>query len=71
VGDLQQRLGRRIRELRAQAGYSQESFGDACGMHRNMVGAIERGEQNLTLKTMQIIARQLKTTVGKLLEGLE
>jgi len=30
-----------------KAGYTQESFGDACGVHRNLVGAIERGEQNL------------------------
>lgn len=51
-------------------GLSQESFADACGLHRNYMGTIERGEQNVTLKTLQIIARGLNTSVSKLLAGL-
>jgi transcriptional regulator with XRE-family HTH domain len=69
--DLQQELGRRIRRLRIQNGYTQESFADKCGIHRNFMGAVERGEQNLTLKTLHIIATGLGTKMAKLLSGLE
>jgi transcriptional regulator with XRE-family HTH domain len=69
--DLQQELGRRIRRLRIQNGYTQESFADKCGIHRNFMGAVERGEQNLTLKTLRIIATGLGTNMAKLLSGLE
>jgi len=71
MDDLQRRLGARIRELRTNLGYTQESFADAIGLHRNYMGAIERGEQNLTLKTMQVVAQGLNTSVSKLLEGLD
>jgi transcriptional regulator with XRE-family HTH domain len=69
--DLQQELGRRIRRLRIRKGDTQESFADKCGLHRNFMGAVERGEQNLTLKTLHIIAAGLSTTMAKLLAGLE
>jgi len=69
--DLQHRLGQRIRKIRCKLGYTQESFADACGLHRNYMGAIERGEQNITIKTLQIIARGLDTSVSKLFAGLD
>ena len=68
--DLQEELGRRIRRLRIQNHYTQESFADKCGLHRNFMGAVERGEQNLTLKTLHIIATGLGTNMAKLLSGL-
>jgi len=69
--DLQRKLGLRIRQLRTQLGYTQESFADACSLHRNYMGSIERGEQNLTLKTIETIARGLNTTVSKLFADLD
>jgi transcriptional regulator with XRE-family HTH domain len=41
-------LGVAVRDLRRFQGFSQESLGLACGVHRNYVGAIERGELNPT-----------------------
>ena len=40
-------------------GFSQESFGVHVGWHRTFVGAVERGERNLTLRTVERLARQL------------
>ena len=68
--DLQKQLGLRIRRLREKGGYTQESFADACGLHRNFMGAVERGRQNLTLKSLRLIAQSLGTTMSKLLSGL-
>jgi transcriptional regulator with XRE-family HTH domain len=69
--EMQKQLGLRIRRLRIRRGYTQESFADTCGLHRNFMGAVERGEQNLTLKTLRIIATGLGTNMAKLLSGLE
>jgi transcriptional regulator with XRE-family HTH domain len=41
-------LGRAVRELRARRYLSQEGLGFDAGVHRNRVGAVERGEANLT-----------------------
>jgi transcriptional regulator with XRE-family HTH domain len=68
--DLQKQLGLRIRRLREKRGFTQESFADACGIHRNFMGAVERGQQNLTLKSLRGIADGLGTTMSKLLSGL-
>ena len=52
-GDLQQRFGRNVRLLREQRGLSQEAFADELEVHRTFVGGVERGERNLTLRTVE------------------
>lgn len=59
-GDLQHIVGDNLRRLRRQMGYSQESFGEHVGWHRTFVGAVERGERNLTLRTVERLAQQLE-----------
>jgi transcriptional regulator with XRE-family HTH domain len=58
-GDLQHIVGANLRRLRRQMGHSQESFGEHVGWHRTFVGAVERGERNLTLRTVERLAQQL------------
>jgi transcriptional regulator with XRE-family HTH domain len=55
-GDLQRTAGRNLRAYRESKGFSQEAFADVLGFHRTYMGAIERGERNLTLKTLEGIA---------------
>ena len=55
-GDLQRTVGRNLRAYRVRHGYSQEAFADRLGVHRTYFGALERGERNLTLKTLEKIA---------------
>jgi transcriptional regulator with XRE-family HTH domain len=59
-GQLQVVVGHNLRRLRRQLGYSQESFGEHVGWHRTFVGAVERGERNLTLRTVERLAAQLE-----------
>jgi transcriptional regulator with XRE-family HTH domain len=66
----QERLGKRIRGLREKKGLSQESFADLCELNRVHMGDIERGHVNLTLATLDKIARNLKTTAAALLKGI-
>jgi transcriptional regulator with XRE-family HTH domain len=58
-GDLQRTLGRNLRRYREDRGYSQEAFADELGYHRTYMGGIERGERNLTLKSVERIAAKL------------
>jgi transcriptional regulator with XRE-family HTH domain len=55
-------FGRRVRELRLERGYSQEPFADAIGLHRTYIGAIERGEQNVSLNHIARIAKAAALT---------
>lgn len=52
-------LGRAVRELRLRRGFTQEEFGFRCGMHRNYIGAVERGEVNATFRTQLRLANGL------------
>ena len=55
-GDLQRIVGRNLRQLRQERGLSQEDFADAVGVHRTYMGGLERGERNLTLRSLERIA---------------
>jgi transcriptional regulator with XRE-family HTH domain len=64
-------LGQRIRELRTERGYSQESFADKCGVHRTFMGTVERGESNLSFQNIARVAEALGVTLSTLFLGLE
>jgi len=59
-------LGAAVRETRARRGLSQEDLGFAAGLHRNYVGAVERGEINATFKTLMRLCRGLRVPVSEL-----
>ncbi len=58
-GDLQRIVGRNLRAYRQARDMSQEAFADLVGVHRTYMGGLERGERNLTLKSVERIAEQL------------
>ena len=58
-GDLQRAVGQSLRAYREAKGLSQEAFADVLGVHRTYMGGIERGERNLTLKSLERIADKL------------
>jgi transcriptional regulator with XRE-family HTH domain len=58
-GDLQRTVGRNLRAYREARGLSQEAFADLVGVHRTYMGGLERGERNITLKSLERIAERL------------
>ena len=58
-GELQEVVGENLRRLRHMMGHSQESFAEHVGWHRTFVGSVERGERNLTLRTVERLAAQV------------
>lgn len=55
-GELQKTVGRNLRTYRQERGISQEALAEVLGVHRTYMGGIERGERNLTLKSLERIA---------------
>lgn len=68
--ELADRIGSRIRELRNEAGLSQEKLADRCGVHRTYIGAIERGEKNITAKTAEKVGSALDVSIEELFSNL-
>jgi transcriptional regulator with XRE-family HTH domain len=64
-------MGKRIRSLRMEQGFSQEAFADASQIHRSHMGEIERGEVDVTLATLIKIGYGLHMPVSSLLKGIE
>ena len=61
----------RIRALRVQQGYSQESMALMVKMDRSYYGRVERGEKNLSLLKIKQIADVLGTSPANLLNFSE
>lgn len=68
---LRKAFGGLIREHRRRAGLSQEDLGFECGLHRTYIGSIERGETNLTLENIAVLAITLRCEISDLLPSLK
>lgn len=69
ITNLNKFVGHKIRDLRKKHNLSQEDFADKCGLHRTYIGAVERGERNITLNTLEKIAITLNVLVSELVKG--
>jgi transcriptional regulator with XRE-family HTH domain len=65
--NLRQILADNVRRYRVRVGISQDNFAIECGVHRTYVGQVERCERNVTLATLELFAKAMKTDVPKLL----
>ncbi len=59
-----------LRALRKTRGMSQERLAELSDLHRTYIGAIERGERNVTLDTLEQIAHALGISCAALLTPL-
>lgn len=61
-------FGDRVRELRHAAGLSQEELAEASGLHRTYISSLERGQRNVGLDNIHVLAEALGVPASKLLE---
>ncbi len=65
--DIQNRFGRRVKELRLQKGItSQMALANKAGLDRTYIGGIERGERNVALRNIEKIAKAFSISVEEL-----
>jgi transcriptional regulator with XRE-family HTH domain len=62
------RVGRRIRQLREDKGFTQEGFAAEVNFDRSYYGCVERGEKNISLKKLAKIADTLNMPIETLFE---
>jgi methanogenic corrinoid protein MtbC1/DNA-binding XRE family transcriptional regulator len=60
-------FGRQVRELRAQAGWTQQRLAELTGLTRAYIVSVEGGKQNVSLDVVVRIANALGTTPERLL----
>jgi transcriptional regulator with XRE-family HTH domain len=60
-------LAESVRSYRNGKGLSQEKLAEKCGLHRTYIGSVERGERNVTLSTLEVLASTLGVSVPELL----
>lgn len=61
------RLGKAIRNRRENLALSQEKLAELVDVHRNYIGLVERGEQNISIDRLVRIAKGLKSSLAQLM----
>lgn len=65
---LQKRIGKSVRAHREALDISQEAFADKIKMHRAYFGALERGEKNLQLSTLERVCEGLGVEMWEIIK---
>ncbi len=60
-------LGNAVRKMRRELGISQEELAERADLHRTYIAGIERGGRNITLRSVDKLAKALKVSVATLL----
>lgn len=61
------RIGDRLREQRISRGWTQDELGEKCELHRTFIGSVERGERNISILNLKVIAGALRVPLSELL----
>lgn len=66
----QTELGERVRVRRLELGLSQMELAEKIGLHFTFVSSVERGERNLSLRSLLRLADGLSVNPAALVDGL-
>ena len=68
--NLSSKLGKRIRALRSEKGWSQVEMADLLGMNRGYLSELETGKRDPSLSVLKTIADGLSISLSRLFDGL-
>ena len=63
------RLGLSVRQRRTHLSLSQEKLAELADVHRNYIGLVERGEQNISIENLVRLAKALKSKASVILDA--
>jgi transcriptional regulator with XRE-family HTH domain len=63
-------LGQRLRQRRRERKWTQAELACRCELHRTFIGSVERGERNISILNLRLIARVLRVSLADLLGGI-
>lgn len=61
-----QQFGSAIRKRREALGLSQEKLAELADCHRNYIGNVERGEQNISIDMIIRLVKAIKSTLSEI-----
>ena len=64
--DFKKIFGASVRDRRKKLGISQESLAERASLHRTYVSDVERGSRNISLETIERLARALEVSITTL-----
>ena len=64
-------FGKAVRKYRLEARLSQEKLAALAGLHRNYMGTVERGQENISLVGIFRICQALNITMRQLANEME
>ena len=65
--NIEERFGERLRQVRTAAQISQEKLADLAGLHRTYISSVESGGRNVTIETVEKLARALNVSMAELM----
>lgn len=67
MSTLQERFGQKVRAVRKKKGVSQEKMAQLAGIDRTYASGIERGLRNVSLSTVEKLAKALGVKMARLM----
>jgi transcriptional regulator with XRE-family HTH domain len=65
ANDVREAVGRRVRELRSERGFSQEELAIRAELHRNYTGRVERAEQDIGITALSQLVGALDLSLAE------
>lgn len=62
---IEEKVGKRIKELRGKLGISQEELGFRSGVHRTYIASLEVGKRNISIATLEKIVKALEVSLSE------
>ena len=62
---IEEKVGKRIKELRNKLSISQEELGFRSGVHRTYIASLEVGKRNVSINTLEKIVNALEVSLSE------
>jgi transcriptional regulator with XRE-family HTH domain len=62
---IQEKVGKRIKQLRNKLAISQEELAERAGVHRTYIASLEVGKRNVSIATLEKIVNALEVSLSE------